>query len=49
MKIIILLLLIVLLLLGIMGLAGAMILLYDEVLDVIEKHHRKHDRERRRP
>ena len=39
----------VLLLLSIMALAGAMILLYDEVLDVIEKHHRKHDRGRRRP
>lgn len=49
MKIVLFLLLIVLLLLGIMGLAGAMILLYDEVLDVINKHHRKHDKERCRP
>ena len=44
MKLIIFLLLVILLLLGIMALAGAMILLYDEVLDVMEKHHRKHDR-----
>ena len=49
MNVIIFLLLIVLLLLFIIALAGAMILLYDEVLDVIEKHYRKHDKGRRRP
>lgn len=38
MKIVIFLLLVVLLLLGIVALAGAMILLYDEVLDVIKKY-----------
>lgn len=38
MKIVIFLLLVVLLLLGIIALAGAMILLYDEVVDVIEKY-----------
>lgn len=48
MKIVIFLLLVVLLLLGIIALAGAMILLYDEVVDVIEKHYRKHDKGRRR-
>ena len=41
------LLLMVLLLLCIIALIGTMILLYDEVLDVMEKHHRKHDRRNR--
>ena len=43
------LLLMVLLLLCIIALIGAMILLYDAVLDVIEERHRKRDRERRKP
>lgn len=38
MKVILLLLLIILLLLSTMALVGAMILLYDDVLDVIKKH-----------
>lgn len=38
MKVILLLLLIILLLLSVMALVGAMILLYDDVLDVIKKH-----------
>lgn len=48
MKIIISLLFILLLLLGIIALVGAMILLYDEVLDVIERHRKKYDERCRR-
>lgn len=48
MKIIISLLLILLLLLSIVALVGAMILLYDEVLDVIEKYRKKYDGRHRR-
>lgn len=49
MKVVLFLLCIVLLLIGIIVLIGGIILLYDEALDVIEKHHKKHDMERRRP